>query len=545
MKAGFIAGLAVGLLMTAFSVGSGPSAPVLSATFSGGTAHVQWTGEGGVNYELKDSPDVYFTNTSRSQYFLGRNGTVVSERPLEGNAGFWKVRTLGASNGVCIAQSGEHAGKLVRYDDAGNPALLHAFGVNYYDAFLRYIGDVNDTSFVEGFEYLRDHNIPVARVLAAGFWPINWNLYFSDKDEYFRRLDYFVSQAERCGIGLILDLFWSSATVGEIVDDAVAAGILVSGVDFAPPVPLNLDRYGHPTYAEYKRALGRPDSGSNAFITYFTHELVSRYAHSPAIWGWEFGNEYNLSVDHPNLQAMRTRPGGPANQGMLLPSTSTNMTLLPAWTGPDDLVRADVLVAKENFANTVRSIDTWRLIMSGDAVPRTSAYHNWTEHTWTKDSRAQMAQVLPVDNPAPINTVTVHIYPGNPGDSPQIYFSDNPVTNQWLTGQYKELFDYFVAESAAIGHPLIVGEWGASGDGTTDDEKTTFSRMMQALIDSNVQLSLLWDFDTRNVNGKDQWWIHTGQIEGWPATPKLYMITNDNPDFWDLEQANLYFQLQQ
>lgn len=128
----------------------------------------------------------------------------------------------------------------------------------------------------------------------------------------------------------------------------------------------------------------------------------------------------------------------------MLPSTSTNMTLLPAWTGPDDLSRADVQVAKENFANTVRSIDTWRLIMSGDAVPRTSAFHNWTEHTWMQDSRAEMAQVLPVDNPSPMDTVTVHIYPGKPGDSPQIYFSDDPVTNQWLTGQYKKLIDVTV-----------------------------------------------------------------------------------------------------
>ena len=83
-----------------------------------------------------------------------------------------------------------------------------------------------------------------------------------------------------------------------------------------------------------------------------------------------------------------------------------------------------------------------------------------------------------------------------------------------------------------------MGEWGAIGDGTTADEKTTFNRFMQALIDAQVQLSLLWTFDTRNTGMTNQWWIQTGQISGYPASPKLYMITNADPALWDLEQAN-------
>ena len=522
--------------------GSASAAPVpFDAEFSttGGVDSVsfEWGGEGGASYALEQCPDLSFTNQVQSRYFLGDGGVLSTGSPLpDQDAGFWRVRSLGPSNGVCVATSGEHAGKLVRYNDAGNQELLNAFGVNYYDAFYRYLKDSNDTSFIAGFEYLRDHHIPVARVMAAGFWPKDWNLYFTDRDEYFRRLDYFVAQAEHYGIGLILDFFWSVYTPGEIVEGAVAAGILVPGVDFVPVDPLNTNDFGVSTYAEYKRGLGRVDSGSNAFITHYTRELVERYGRSPAIWGWEFGNEYNLVVDHPNLVGHRSRPGAPNTQGMMLPNTSTNFVELPAWTGPDDLVRADVLVAKTNFARTVRSIDAWRLIMGGDAIPRVSAYHNMTEHTWGKDSRAELAQVLPMDNPAPMDTVTVHIYPGKPGEDPEVYFMyDDPVTNQWETGQYKELFDYFVAESASLGRPLIIGEWGAIGTGTTEDEKTTFHRYMQALIDSGVQLSLLWDFDNKNGGQIPYWWVN-------PGTPKEYQLTNEDPDLWDLEQANLFFQ---
>jgi len=515
---------------------SAATAP-LSAEFTTTNASFQWPGWGGASYALEQCPDLSFTNQVQSRYFLGDGGFLSDVSPLpDQDAGFWRVRSLGPSNGVCVATSGEYAGKLVRYDDAGDPVLLQAFGVNYSTAFTRYIDDVNNTNFIAGFEYLRDHHIPVARVQAAGFWPINWNLYFTDRDEYFQRLDYFIAQAEYYGVGLILDCFWANYTLGELVDDAVVAGYLIPGVDFVPVDPLNLDEFGNPTYDEYKRAMGRPDSGSNAFIALYTRELVERYGRSPAIWGWEFGNEYNLNVDHPNVPKNRDRPGAANTQGMTLANSNTNLVELPAWTGPDDLVRADVWVAKENFANTVRSIDTWRLIMGGDSIPRVGAYHSWTAHTWGKDSRAELAQVLPVDNPAPMDTVTVHIYPGKPDSDPEIYFMyDDPVTNQWVTGQYKELMDYFVAESAVLGRPLIVGEWGAIGTGTTDDEKTTFHRYMQALIDSGVQLSLLWNFDGTNPGQVEEWYVN-------PGTPKEYQLTNEDPDLWDLEQANLFFQ---
>ena len=497
-------------------------------------AHITWDGQGGVNYELLQSPDVRFTNGLASLFVLGRGATLPVDVALSGQTNcFWRVRAMDESSGVCVANSGSLAGKLVRYNAAGNAVALRAFGVNYYDAFLRYLSNSNDTSFIQGFDYLNTHHVPVVRVLAAGFWPKDWNLYFTNKTEYYRRLDFLVQQAERHHVGLILDLFWTATTVGELVDDAVSAGYLKAGTDFVPSNPLNNDYLGHPTYAEYRKALGRSDSGSNALIAYYTREVVSRYARSPAVWAWEFGNEYNLAVDLPNIATQR--PTRAPSLGQNLPAESSSV---PAWTGKEDITRDDILVAKNLFAATVRTIDAWRLIMSGDSTPRQAAYSNWKAHTWAVNSRTDLAKVIPMDNPAPMDTVTIHHYPETPGAAAVVYFTDGPVTNQWLTGQYKELLTYFVTNSAALNRPLVVGEWGAIGDGTTADEKTTFNRVMQALIDAQVQLSLLWTFDTRNTGMTNQWWIQTGQISGYPASPKLYMITNDDPALWDLEQAN-------
>ena len=40
---------------------------------------------------------------------------------------------------------------------------------------------------LEGLEFLGEQNIPFARFWSCGFWPSHWDLYFSDKAEWFRR----------------------------------------------------------------------------------------------------------------------------------------------------------------------------------------------------------------------------------------------------------------------------------------------------------------------------------------------------------------------
>lgn len=424
-------------------------------------------------------------------------------------------------SGVAVVDCGEDGVRMVRYNDQGDLTDLRVFGVNWYDAFSRYMEDGTDRGYVDGFAYLQEHRIPVARVHLRGYGPVGWSLYFTDKEEYYRRLDEFVAEAEATGTGLLLDLFGGVNSIGEIVDDAVAAGYLVPGIDFIAPDPLNTNIYGQLTYAEYRTALGREDSGSNAFISYFTEEVVARYKDSPAVWGWEFANEANNAVDLPNIQNYRPEPT-PALGYYLERDDST----VPAWTSADDITREHVRVAKTNFARSVRAVDSWRFICSGDSRPRQSAYNNWKYHVWQTDTRAEIVQVLPVDNPAPINTASLHIY--QPSDP---YFADDPVRIEPVTGDYEAFLNFFRDEALSLGRPMMVGEWGATGDGTSPDEKTTFNRFLQALIDTEVQMSLLWDFDNRNTGQIDTFWVN-------PGTDKEYQLTNDDPDLLDLEQAN-------
>ena len=441
--------------------------------------------------------------------------------------------------GLGVPDTGPLAGKLVRYQADGTPVAVRAFGVNYYDAFLRYIEDVNNRDFVEGFEYLSAKNIPVARVLFGGFWPNHWNLYFQDKVEYYRRLDDLVEQAERQGVGLIPVLFWHFATVGDVVDDAVQAGYITpdpnaaataNKYDFVPPSPLNKDKDGNDTYDEYRKAMARDTSGTRALITYVTEEVVNRYKGSPAIWGWEFSNELNLSVDLPNPVA--NRPTVKINQQKDLARDDASLS---AYQSEDDLLRADIQAAKEHFAATVRRLDPWRFISSGDSRPRAAAFNNWQTQTWGIGSRAELAQVLPIDNPAGYDSLSIHFYANEENyfaDAPQVSLNFEPGTNRGeeLT-DYTNFLDFFMGESATLGKPLFVGEWGAKGDGTTQAEKDTFHSLMQSLIDTEVQLSLLWTFNNQNTGQRVEWWVN-------PGTDKEYQLTNDDPDLWDLEQVN-------
>ena len=69
-------------------------------------------------------------------------------------------------------------------------------------------------------------------------------------------------------------LFWFSATVLDIVGEP-------------------LDRWAN------------PQSKTQAFMREYVREVVTRYRDNPAIWVWEFGNEYSLEASLPNAKDHR------------------------------------------------------------------------------------------------------------------------------------------------------------------------------------------------------------------------------------------------
>jgi hypothetical protein len=333
---------------------------------------------------------------------------------------------------------------------------FRGMGVNYYDAFARTLGKTARTNYDAGFRELSARKIPFARFSAGGYWPNDWGLYRTNRAEHFARLDGLVRSAEQHGIGLIPSLFWQLSTVPDLVGE-----------------PCN--RWGD------------TNSRTIAFMREYTREIVTRYTTSPAIWGWEFGNEYNLPADLPN--AAQHRPP-------VVPNLGTPQQRTP----DDDLTHAVIRIALREFAREVRKHDSQRIIISGNAFPRISAWHQAKEKSWKRDTREQFAEVLAADNPPPMNTLSVRGYDLE---------SD--------INRLPQAMD--VARS--LKQPLFVGEFGVAG-ATTEESKAKFATILAAIETNRVPVAALWVFD------------FDGQAKDWNVS-----ATNDRSWQLDaLQQAN-------
>ncbi len=313
-------------------------------------------------------------------------------------------------------------------------------GANYFSLFSRLIEDPNDRSSLTSLAALSRANVPFVRFMAGGFWPVDWQLYRTDPEGYFERLDRVVQSAETQGVGLIPSLFWHLSTVSDLVGE-----------------PLD--------------QLGNPDSRSIAFIRQYTEEVVTRYRHSPAIWGWEFGNEYNLSVDLPNHAQHR-------------PAIALRLGTPEQRSERDELTFAQLRVAFVEFARTVHRFDKSRIIISGNAAPRPSAWHNVNENTWTPDTEDQFGEILRRDNPDPMDTISVHLYPDPKG----AYAGGTESLDQAIALASKH--------AARAGKPVFLGEFGAPRRlGTAQEQRAAFKEFLNAIDRHRVPLAAFWVFD--------------------------------------------------
>jgi hypothetical protein len=343
------------------------------------------------------------------------------------------ARTAQGTDGAG-ADSAANLGLTVREDGVllrdGRP--YRAMGVNYFDAFGRQLHDPKDESFDAGFKALAERGIPLARICGCGFWPAEQKLHRQEPEEFFRRFDKVVRSAQRHGIGLIPSLFWNASAVPDLVGE-----------------PVN--------------QWGNPQSKTHEYMRRYVRDVVTRYRASPAVWGWEFGNEYNLGADLPN--AAEHRP-------QIAPQLGTPATR----SQQDELSYGNVRTALAAFAGEVRKYDPRRIILSGNSIPRGSAWHNWKEKKWTADTPEQFALMLRADNPDPTDTICVHIY----GDDAKRLAAAVELSRRWK-------------------RPIFIGEFGVSGPQQKSGPE--FRALLGAIEKAAVPLAALWVYDFKGQNG--------------------------------------------
>jgi hypothetical protein len=327
---------------------------------------------------------------------------------------------------------------------AGKP--YRGIGINYFDCFLRTLEKADDTSYDAGFATLAVKGIPFARFCATGYWPRDMKLYQTDRAEYFRRMDGVVKSAEKHGIGLVPSLFWNYACVPDLVGEP-------------------MDQWGN------------PHSKTHAWMREYVREVVTRYRDNPTIWAWELGNEFSLYASLPN--AKDQRPKSHADLGT--PATRSER---------DDITYAMLRVAFAEFGKAVREHDPKRLVVTGDSIPRLSAWHQEQKGQWTHDTPEQFSEMLTLANPDPISAISVHAYEDD---------------DQRLA--------LIMEVSRKLNKPLFIGEFGMPGE--TPEYAEKLRRMLKAVVDHQVPIAALWVFDLK--------------------TQKEWNITPDNARAWQLD----------
>lgn len=322
-------------------------------------------------------------------------------------------------------------------------------GVNYLDAFYRLLlvadpGPGDLARVRAGMEQLADYGIPFARIMGCGYWPTENRLYFDDRAEYLRRLAAVVAIAEETGIGLIPSLFWHTATATDLMD-------------------------------EPRNQWGNPDSRTHGFMRTYVRDLVRHFADSPAIWAWEFGNEYNLDADLPNASDWRPP---------VVPELGTRLTR----DERDDLTHEHIHTAFRAFAREVRRHDRHRIILTGNAAPRPSAWHQREHLTWDQDSPHEFAEILRYENPDPLDAISVHQY---------------ATTEQRFGGEIgvADFLRICVRESREARKPLFVGEFGSDESAGHDVAAARFDELLDAIVSAGVPLAALWVYDFAGQDG--------------------------------------------
>ncbi len=357
----------------------------------------------------------------------------------------WMTAACLAACGTTVL-AGDGPGLSVRggrLSREGRP--YRAIGVNYCDLFQELIQAPGEQRTLDGLRFLGRKQIPFVRFWSCGFWPSDWDLYFSDRAEWFRRLDLVVRTADEAGVGLVPSLFWRTETYPDLVD-------------------------------EFNQEWANPQSKTRDFMRTYVREVVTRYKESKAIWGWEFANELNLSCDLPNGMEFLGKQM-PVQKVDLARDERNLMTYRVAGA------------AWKACAEEVRLYDPHRFLTTGNSMPRECGWHNATEKSWKQDSSTQAYDVFSWMSPAPMNVASVHFYPRY-GKDPA--FGDVKGIAPVLT----LLKDF----ATRLGQPLFVGEFAAAAHDqksalTMEQFRQQQTAILEALLAARVDLAAYWVFD--------------------------------------------------
>ncbi len=353
---------------------------------------------------------------------------------------------------------------------------FYGVGVNYFDAINR--NPSTKPTTLEGLQVLRTNNIPFVRISALPFWPKDLKAVYNFQEQkispiYHARLKKFLDDAEANNVGVIVDVFWNWTAIADMENEAIPK----TGVK------------GSNTLERMKK---------------ITREIVNTYQGHKAVWAWEFSNEASSFMDltvargYDNAVYLPTDTvqGAP---GYYLPTDPVSGK--QKRKVDDDFTQETIKVAVQTFAETVRELDQTTPIFSGNNVPRANAYHmRHGPNYFASDSPEEFGKILEENDPAPVDTFSMHLYPYSEGAKDKYFGADGATIAQIISAAMER------SKLAGSKRPFFLGEFGADSSDPNEGglgkgglgpkiAQIKFLEFTEAIMKQQVQMSALWVYD--------------------------------------------------
>ena len=298
-------------------------------------------------------------------------------------------------------------------------------GVNYYDGAFRIVANILADDIDGGIANLVEYGVPMVRIRFSPWGTEGMKLYEQNPELFFKQLDKCVRICEQNKIGIIADLAWTTTYFRDSENQ--------SRVDFFTTFD---------------------GQGFQRMLKYFK-EIIDRYKYSPAIWGWEIGNEYNLACN------VSGEPLSPDHLGAFY----------------------------DYVSSYIRQCDgSNRVIATGNSQNRGSSYHLWKENSWTSDTEAQEHEVMNCYMPENIDIHSIHVY-----NNYQMWDTKRVTLSKYIAENMEHCAD--------MGRVLYIGEYCDNDlNNAPEDQKTdaninaSFKKIHDAIVENKVPIAMIWRY---------------------------------------------------
>ena len=297
---------------------------------------------------------------------------------------------------------------------AGRP--FYGIGTNYYDAAFRHVTAPMDGDIEPGIANVASYEYPYIRARFSSWGGEGMYFFWEDRKTFFAGMDRMVALCEEYQIGIIASLVWT-------------------------PLPYMTEGQ---TWGDF---LGNPDAEGYRQMLEYIEAVVTRYKHSPAIWGWEVGNEFNLACDVDNHQL---------GAQMLAEFYQDVTARIREWDG------------------------TGRIIATGNSQNRHASRHLMDGQGWTPDSEEDMRFMLELYDTPQMSVTSTHVY-----NREQHVGSRSGTIEEYL-----RLLTGFCRD---MGKPLFVGEYCDDEERLSEEDSLAkFQALHDAILANDIQLAVQW-----------------------------------------------------